>query len=214
MTIADAFTAEWRDLAQALNLSIIVSQENLAELLAHYTEPTRHYHTDRHIVSLLNQANHLDFSDRDMVRLAIFFHDVIYDPTRNDNERRSADLMTQRLSDHIPANRLNQAVAIIVATANHQSTGDHDTDLVLDLDMGILGQLWPVYEAYARGVMAEYLPHIGETAWRQGRVSLFIDPTLARGRIFLTERFRPLDPQAMENLQREKAWLSGNQPLL
>ena len=78
--------------------------------------------------------------------------------------------------------------------------------------MGILGQPWPIYETYARGVMTEYLPYTGEAAWRQGRVSLFIDP-LARGKIFITDRFKPFDDRAMENLRREKAWLSGDQPL-
>jgi predicted metal-dependent HD superfamily phosphohydrolase len=60
--------------------------------------------------------------------------------------------------------------------------------------------------------MAEYMPHIGDAAWRQGRSSLFIDPTLAREDIFITEHFKPLEIQARENLRHEKAWLSGNAP--
>ncbi len=214
MTIPEAFAAEWRDLAQALTLPAELSEDILAELQAWYGEPARHYHTARHIVSLLEQTIQLDFEDRNIARLAIFFHDVIYDPTRNDNESRSADLMRQRLSSHLSADRLDHAATIIEATAGHQPTGDHDTDLVLDLDMGILGQPWPVYETYAKDVMAEYLPHVGEAAWRQGRVSLFIDPTLARGKIFITDRFKSFDDLAMENLRREKAWLSSDQPLI
>ena len=213
MTIAEAFAAKWRDLAQVLSLPAALSDAILTELQAGYGETGRHYHTDRHIVSLLNQAAGLDFQDAEIAQLAIFFHDLVYDPLRNDNERRSAEIMIHRLLDHVPVDRLNHAAAIIEATANHQPTGNRDTDLVLDLDMGILGQPWPIYETYARDVMAEYLPHTGEAAWRKGRVSLFIDPTLARGKIFITEPFKPFDDLAMENLRREKAWLSGHQPL-
>ncbi|HTN41749.1 MAG TPA: hypothetical protein VLZ84_11390, partial [Asticcacaulis sp.] len=170
MTIAKAFDAKWRDLAQALSLPDILSEDILIALQAGYGEVGRHYHTARHIVSLLDQAIGFDFRDGEIAQLAIFFHDLVYDPLRNDNERRSAGVMTQRLSDHVPANRLDKATAIIEATASHQPTGDPDTDLILDLDMGILGQPWPIYETYARGVMAEYLPYTGEAAWRQGRV--------------------------------------------
>ena len=212
MPVADAFAAEWRDLAQNLALPPALSVNILAELQAGYGDPARHYHTGHHIISLLEQVGDLQLKDSDMARLAIFFHDVIYDPARSDNERRSADLLKRRLSRYISAERLDRAIAIIEATAGHQATGDHDTDLVLDLDMAILAQPWPVYETYARGVMAEYLPHIGEAAWRQGRVSLFLDPTLARGKIFLTDHFKPLEDRALENLRREKAWLTGNKP--
>lgn len=213
MTIAAVFAAQWRDLAQALSLPAALSDAILTELQAGYGETGRHYHTDRHIVSLLDQTSGLDFRDREIAQLAIFFHDLVYDPLRNDNERRSAEVMTQRLSDHVPVNKLDKAAAIIEATASHKPTGDADTDLVLDLDMGILGQPWPIYQTYARGVMAEYLPYTGEAAWRQGRVNLFIDPALARGKIFITDRFKPFDDRALENLRRERAWLSSDQPL-
>lgn len=210
MPPAGVFAAEWRDLAQSLTLPATLSESILTELQTGYGDPARHYHTQKHIVSMLKQAADLELKDRDVARLAIFFHDLVYDPTRSDNEQRSADLLKQRLSGFIPAERRERAAAIIEATAGHQATGDHDADLVLDLDMAILGQAWPVYQAYAKSVMAEYLPHIGETAWRQGRISLFLDPTLARGEIFLTDRFKPLNDRAMENLRREKVWLIGD----
>jgi predicted metal-dependent HD superfamily phosphohydrolase len=212
MPAAGAFAEEWRDLAQHLALPPALSASILTELQAGYGDPARHYHTGHHIVSMLKQAAALDLKDRDVARLAIIFHDLVYDPLRNDNEQRSAKVLTNSLSRHIPADRLDHAAAIIEATASHQATGDHDTDLVLDLDMAILGQPWPVYETYAKGVRAEYLPHIDEAAWRQGRISMFLDPTLARGKIFLTDRFKPLNDRALENLRREKAWLTSDRP--
>ena len=213
MAAADAFAAAWRDLASAFDLPAAFSEALLAELQAGYGHPSRHYHNEKHIVAMLNGATGLEFNDPNMARLAIFFHDVIYDPTRSDNEQRSANLLREKLADLVVSERLDRAADIITATNDHKATGDHDTDLVLDLDMAILGQPWPVYLSYAQGVMAEYLPHIGDAAWRQGRISLFIDPTLAHRDIFITEHFKPLETQARENLRHEKAWLSGNMPL-
>src|SRR5690242_14265383 len=80
MPAADAFAAEWHVLAQALNLSAALSESLLTELQAGYGHPARHYHNKKHIIAMLNGAAGLEFNDPDMARLAIVFHDVIYDP--------------------------------------------------------------------------------------------------------------------------------------
>ena len=102
MPAADAFADAWRDLALAFDLPAAFSEGLLAELQAGYGHSARHYHTEKHIVAMLNGAAGLDFNDPDMARLAIVFHDVIYDPTRSDNEQRSAILLKERLAGVIP----------------------------------------------------------------------------------------------------------------
>ncbi|MFT4074798.1 MAG: hypothetical protein QM647_04635 [Asticcacaulis sp.] len=208
MAVADVFAAEWRRLAESLNLSEEVATTVLSTLQAGYNEPGRHYHTQRHIVSMLEAAQPIGFQMPKAAHLATFFHDLVYEPVRSDNETRSAARMTEALTGYVDAKCLEKASEIILATAHHRATGDQDTDLVLDLDMAILGQPWPVYETYARNVMAEYAPFFSREAWCQGRNALFIEPTLAREAIFLTETFRPLETQTRENLRREQAWLT------
>jgi predicted metal-dependent HD superfamily phosphohydrolase len=83
---------------------------------------------------------------------------------------------------------------------------------VIDLDMMILGQDWLVYEQYANGVMQEYLPVYGEEAYRQGRVKLFLEPTIARGDIFLTDEFKHLNEPAIRNMHREAEVLKSGKP--
>mgnify|MGYP000258745656 FL=1 len=51
--------------------------------------------------------------------------------------------------------------------------------------------------------MHEYLPVYGEEAYRQGRVKLLLEPTIARGDIFLTDEFQHLDEPSIRNIQRE-----------
>lgn len=212
MSVAKAFATEWRGLAQSLNLPEETAVTLLHTLQAGYNEPGRHYHTQRHIVSMLDAAKRLSFQMPEATHLAIFFHDLVYDPLRSDNEVRSAARMADALLGHMDAACLEKASDIIWATAHHRATGDQDTDLVLDLDMAILGQPWPVYEIYARNVMTEYAPFFSREAWCRGRNALFIEPTLAREVIFLTESFRSLETQARENLRREQIWLTKGAP--
>ena len=56
--------------------------------------------------------------------------------------------------------------------------------------------------------MREYVPIHGEDAYRRGRVELFLRPMLARGRVFLTERFAASDAHALANMAREAKGLS------
>lgn len=204
-SIAGRFKTHWQALAGRLGLSHAASQMLLNSLQTQYFEPHRHYHTARHIVAMLDGfEQHRDqFADPDTAALAIFFHDAIYDPARRDNETRSAEMLQAQLSGLLPQAQLDKAAAIIAATAHHAATGDRDTDLVLDLDMAILGQPWAVYERYAEGIAREFIPVHGEALYRQGRPGRFLEPTLQKERIFLTPEFAHLDAPAKRNLQRE-----------
>jgi predicted metal-dependent HD superfamily phosphohydrolase len=135
--------------------------------------------------------------------LAIFFHDLIYDASRNDNEEQSAKKMREVLGGFVVDATMDAAAFSIEATKKHAPTPNSDTNLIVDLDMAILGQPWPAYERYAKGVMQEYLPLYGEEAYRRGRTELFLEPTIAHGNIFLTKEFEHLNEPALRNMQRE-----------
>lgn len=199
----------WSDLAARLG----VTPEPLwAELVAAYSEPQRHYHTLTHVANIVAQFEAMRdrFTKPDSVALALFFHDVVYDPARSDNEEKSADWLCDRLEDAIPGPVLKHAFDCILASKGHKASGDADTDLFLDLDMSILGASWEDYLAYARGVACEYLPVYGAEAYAAGRPALFLEPTLATDHIFLTAPFQPLESQARSNLAAEnELWRSG-----
>lgn len=199
------FTHRWRALADALGLGDGPAGEAEAFLRAAYGEPHRRYHTASHIVWMLRRFEALEdsFADPEGARLAVFFHDAIYDPAKSDNEARSAGALTRILSGAVDAGRLERAAFAVRATQAHRATGDRDADLVIDLDMAVLGQDWEVYAAYAAGVRKEYVPVYGEEAFRQGRIALFLEPTLAQPEIFIAGAFRELDAPAKRNLRRE-----------
>src|SRR3990167_1746002 len=68
-------------------------------ILERYNEPQRHYHTMTHLEELTRlhaEAEEMKlFHDADAVAWTIFFHDIIYDPKRPDNEDVSADVWLQ-----------------------------------------------------------------------------------------------------------------------
>ncbi len=202
---SDKFVKRWQALAANIGLDRAKSQQFGDYLLAQYSGSGRHYHGVGHIVSMLDGFDALKatFEHPLAAELAIFFHDVIYDPSRRDNEEQSAKKMQDLLGGLVDRTLLETAGGSIEATRQHTLTPSHDTNLLLDLDMAILGQPWPVYERYAQGVMQEYLPVYGEMAYRHGRRTLFLEPTIAHGTVFLTDDFKPLNPQAIQNMRRE-----------
>jgi len=212
---AASVKTRWTRLATALQLPADVTQTAWSELEAAYTEPHRRYHTLTHIDAVLqNLDDHRAlFNDPETAELALFYHDLIYDPARQDNETQSAVRLTARLSPYLDALRLDRACRHIEATRHHAATPDPDTNLVLDLDMSILAAAWPDYLAYAEGVHAEYAPVYGAEAYAIGRARLFLEPTLARDRIFLTAAFTALEPRARDNLTAERClWRDGKFP--
>lgn len=178
-------------------------------IVAAYGEPQRHYHTLSHIAAVVANAERLRdrFEDPSAALLALFFHDIVYDPARHDNEARSADRLRDVFGDIASIDR---ACAHILATQHHDAQEDPDTNLVLDIDMAILGASWESYRAYAEGVYREYLPVYGAEAYAKGRAELFLKPTLARERLFLTPDFAHLENQAKRNLGDElDLWTKG-----
>lgn len=72
----------------------------------HYSEPGRHYHTLEHIgycLHRLDDVRHL-LRDADAAELALWFHDTVYDPSRDDNELRSAFFSTAASGFTCPRN--------------------------------------------------------------------------------------------------------------
>ena len=94
----------------------------MQRLLAAWAEPQRHYHSQQHLhecLALLEPA--LDLAQHPgEVELALWFHDAIYDPTRNDNEAESARLAEDRLAAMgEPADFITEVSRLILLTAGH-----------------------------------------------------------------------------------------------
>lgn len=184
----------------ALPAGIITRVWSLLE--KHYQEPHRHYHNLHHIGAMLA---HLDDPPRDdaTTELAIWFHDVIYDPRSRDNEAESARLFEECLGENLDPKVAADVVRLILATDYSQPrTGDPDEDFMRDLDLAVLAADPPAYHAYCVAIRREY-SHVPENEFTAGR-QLILRKFLA-GPIYLTDEFVRLEPSARRNLEAELA---------
>lgn len=154
------FTAQFRQYwLQFSHHCCMQNSEVLYELLFKaYTESQRYYHTVQHLVECLDlfyQIKHL-LDDPEAVELAIWFHDVVYDPQSSDNEEKSAELMQQYCADFLSKNRLEKVFVWIVATKKHQATQELDLNFLLDIDLAILGSTPQRFTEYEQQIQKEY----------------------------------------------------------
>ena len=187
----------------------ILLEQAEALLAPLYGEPHRHYHTLAHIHGMLSGLDAClhQAKQPDLIRLAIWFHDAIYDPHRHDNEAQSADLAREHLTQWgAPVEWVSRISAMIEATAQHEwLDGDSDTALFLDLDLAILGMDSAVYDRYAQQVRQEY-SWVPDELYRAGRCRV-LQRFQARSVIYFTEWHRQqYESQARLNVGRE---LSG-----
>jgi predicted metal-dependent HD superfamily phosphohydrolase len=172
------------------------------QLVAAYSEPHRHYHTLQHLRECLA---HFDAAASlaaraPEVEAALWFHDAVYDPKRDDNEERSAEWAARSLlAAGCDAGVATRVHALVLATRGHAPSDDPDTALLLDIDLSILGAAPARFAEYERQVRAEYA-HVPDAAFRAGRRDVLAG-FLARPRLYLTDAYRgALEERARANL--------------
>ncbi|WP_343691943.1 hypothetical protein [Chitinophaga sp.] len=196
----------WESLVSNYTNDSSLVKEGFNSILTHYSESHRYYHNLDHIQTLLvfiEEYNHL-VHDLEALQLAVFFHDIIYDVQRGDNEERSALVATQFLEQtSYPAEKTALVSEYIRATKSHQNPhGDADLDCFLDFDLFILSGPERMYQAYAKNIRKEYsiYPDAVYVPGRKKVLQYFLD----QPSIYKTEGFRErFDAVARENIQRE-----------
>jgi predicted metal-dependent HD superfamily phosphohydrolase len=183
-------------------LGIPEERETFDTLVAAYSEKHRHYHTGEHIDYCLRELDRAPSVAQDLaeVELALWFHDAIYDPYSSDNEERSADWACALLTRHgANAARVERVRAHILATRHAVPATTPDSQLVVDVDLSILGADEATYAAFEKNVRKEYrwVPAI---LFRRKRAEILAS-FLARPQIYGTSAFHErYEPRARRNL--------------
>ncbi len=183
------------------------------ELIKHYQEPWRYYHNLDHLTALFKEFDTVksQIQDTTIVTLAIFYHDVIYDVLRSDNEAKSATLCEDHLTKlHVPDSIINDVTSAILASGDHSVTEHSDINLFMDMDLAVLGAPQREYKTYCRKIRYEYIAYPG-VLFDQGR-ALVLAELSSKNSIFKTDHYtNRFEEQARENLEAElKALKSRN----
>jgi predicted metal-dependent HD superfamily phosphohydrolase len=182
------------------------------QLIACYREPHRRYHTLAHLQACLHQLHPvLDQAEHaGEVELALWFHDAVYRFDRQDNELQSAQWAQRELAAAgVAAEVVERVYALVLATRHAALPATADEQLLVDIDLSILGETTEIFDDYERRIREEYA-WVADALFREKRAAV-LRGFLARPSIFSTAHFRQrLEQQARDNLQRSIARL-GNQ---
>jgi predicted metal-dependent HD superfamily phosphohydrolase len=210
--IFEELRERWRSLLQSLSVDGELAAVLFADLVARYDEEGRYYHDLSHVRNVLSVVDNLGDMAQDLtaVRLAAWYHDVIYDVRETDNEVKSAEFAGRALTQMgMDQSRSTAIQRMIRATElSHAPPDDIDTKILLDADLATLASDPELYDENAKAIRREYA-FVPESEYREARVKI-LDGFLRRERIFLTENmFANGEKRARENLRREIASLSG-----
>ncbi|MBK8814150.1 MAG: hypothetical protein IPN42_00915 [Methylococcaceae bacterium] len=196
----------WQSIdAHASNIPIALFDD----VIKRYSEPHRHYHSVQHLdecLAKLAELEHLATHPGE-IELALWFHDAIYEPRRNDNEELSADwAKLSILSAGLDSAVADRIHALIMATQHRTKPQDSDTQIMLDADLSILGASPQRFQEYEIQIRQEYA-FVPETIFRAKRAEI-LDRFMSQSTIFNTplfiERYEPIArlnlKHALENL--------------
>ena len=158
-----------------------------AAVVAAWGEPHRRYHDLHHLAAVLGLVGELSAAADDpaAVALAAWYHDVVYDPTRGDNEQVSADRARAGLRGLVPDDRVAEVVRLVLLTAGHDPRPDDADGAVLcDADLAVLASPAPAFVAYASAVREEY-GHLSDAEFTAGRIAV-LEHLLALPALFRT----------------------------
>jgi predicted metal-dependent HD superfamily phosphohydrolase len=182
------------------DLALAPADDVFETLAQRYLEPHRAYHTLQHIAECFLQLAHVDAEPSPAVRIALWFHDAIYDTRRPDNEAESAAYARRVLLEAGATGDTARSVErMIMATRHDAVPATTEEELVVDVDLSILGARHERFQQYEEQIRQEYA-WVEEGVFRQARMAI-LRSFLDRPSIYMTERFRAdLEARARANL--------------
>lgn len=193
------------ELAINFNTDVTQATKMWTEIEAAYSNKNRHYHTLEHLNNLLNQLSVMrdQIADWRTILFALYFHDVVYNVLKTNNEAKSALVAEKRMKRlAVPEKMIERCKAHIHATKTHTLSVDHDTNIFTDADLSILGAPWEIYLQYYQHVRKEYALY-PDFVYNPGRKKV-LSHFLHQQQIFNTDYFfKKFEMQARQNLQQE-----------
>ncbi|MCX6850812.1 MAG: N-methyl-D-aspartate receptor NMDAR2C subunit [Verrucomicrobia bacterium] len=133
----------------------------------------------------------------DLIEMALWFHDAVYDPQGSENEELSARMALEALGDSEMA---CEVARLILLTKSHQPGDGPDDAWIIDIDLAIFAQPMERVREYERQIRAEYA-WVPEEVYVEKRAEI-LTGFLKREQIYLTAWARErYESQARANLR-------------
>ncbi|MBF7074193.1 hypothetical protein ISG33_12355 [Glaciecola sp. MH2013] len=188
-----------------VSLGFSDNMEAYINIIGAYSEKGRSYHTIAHLESVLKCLDSVDHlaQRRDEVEIALWFHDAVYKPFSSSNESDSAKWASDFLQSNGASDTSQKRVFdLVMATAHQSSTNSIDENLIVDIDLSVLGRSRADYNAFSRGVREEYR-RVPSFIYRRKRKEVLAS-FLSRDRIYTFEQFqKKYEASARENIAKE-----------
>lgn len=163
-----------------------------------YQESQRAYHTLRHVEAMLGALDGRTVLIPALA-LAVWGHDLIYDPRRHDNETQSARQFGDWLEiQGTGAELVAEVRRLILETQHTQPPTDHPAALLIDTDLNVFGADDETFWAYEEGIRQEY-SFVPWAQYRKGRMAV-LNRFLKRAQIYTTPEFSGLEAGARGHL--------------
>ncbi len=189
----------WLVLMNELKIPTHVHRPFWQALSQRYREKSRYYHRLKHLGQFLDHLEALKktlpgCSISPALKLAVFYHDIVYDARRNDNELVSWQMAEEFLKAADLIERYGAQVhCLILATASHKKAllepdcglSQAELDLFLDCDLLILASRPRAYKLYCRQIRKEYA-HYEPAVFNAGRKA-FLESFSQAERIYRSE---------------------------
>src|SRR3989344_3027361 len=136
-------------------------EQYFQELNTLYSAEGRYYHNFAHVQDCLNEFG--DVSGIGTfpleVQYALWYHDAIYDTYASDNEEKSAELAgkyLKKMGFEAPFRTRVQDFILATKHSERNIPGNLDTQLVVDIDLSILGRPQEEFDTYESNIRREY----------------------------------------------------------
>lgn len=182
------------------------------QLIAHWREPSRRFHTLRHVVEVLSRVDELaeETHAPALVRIAAWYHGAVFCPGGDPNNRPGEDKLSSAAlaKKQLPAIGLapedvERVSQLVSALHRHVALDPADVDAAVlsDADIAVLAVEPQRYATYLKTLREEYA-HLPLGEYLAARVSI-ITALLSRRRIFRSPRGSQWEETARQNLQLE-----------
>jgi predicted metal-dependent HD superfamily phosphohydrolase len=185
-------------------------EECWLEIEASYSSRNRYYHTLSHLQNVMDEltASQQDISDWHVMQFSVYYHDIVYNALKNNNEEKSAALAESRMQSlQVPTEKITKAKLLILATKGHHVSSDPEINIFTDADLAVLGKPWNVYSEYARQIRKEYSVY-PDLIYNPGRKKV-LNHFLSMERIYKTDLFfQRYETKSRSNMEKELKELS------